>query len=134
MKIVANRLFLFTAVALSLGTAAYGQSLLRASVPFAFQVPGAAAFAGHYTVRLENSGTGKIVQITNNETGRSTVSLSYALDTNSRGPISPRLVFRCGETGCALSEVWTATAGVRLPVSRVRGPEYLASVSLAAGN
>jgi hypothetical protein len=37
MKSIANRLFVVAAAALSLGTAAYGQSPLKANVPFAFR-------------------------------------------------------------------------------------------------
>src|SRR5947209_2924205 len=43
MKSIANRLFLFAAAALSLGTVAYGQTTVKADVPFAFRTPGGAS-------------------------------------------------------------------------------------------
>ena len=46
MKSIANRLFLFAAAALSLGTAAYGQNILKADIPFAFRGPGGAPSGG----------------------------------------------------------------------------------------
>ena len=54
MKNIANRIFLFAAAALSLGIAAYGQTL-KADVPFAFRAVGTPSTAGRYTVQLNAS-------------------------------------------------------------------------------
>jgi hypothetical protein len=94
MKSIANRLFVVAAVALSLGTFAYGQTTLRADVPFAFAVPGGPAQAGQYTVQINDFAGGKIVQISNRETGRSVVTLPHRLADPVNGVIAPRLVFR----------------------------------------
>jgi hypothetical protein len=131
MKSIANRLFLFAAAALSLGTAAYGQNTLKADVPFAFRMPGGVASAGQYTIRLDGVSNGQVVHINNWETGHSALSVGYSLYRNVNVPIVPRLVFRCGETGCALSEIWTPTGGYGVPVRHVRSPEYIASIPLA---
>jgi hypothetical protein len=129
MKSIANRLFLFAAAALSLGTVAYGQTTLKADVPFAFRMPGGPTAAGHYTVQLQSSGSGKIVVINNRQTRRSALSISNRLGGNAKA-IAPRLVFRCAESGCQLSEVWTPDGGYSLPVSHVHDPEYTASIPL----
>jgi len=130
MKSIANRLFVVAAVALSLGTFAYGQTTLKADIPFAFAVPGGPAQAGHYTVRFEDNAGNKIVRIGNSETGRSVLALSNRLEGKVNEAITPHLVFRCGEAGCQLSEVWTAKGGYSIPGTRGRNPQYLASIPL----
>jgi hypothetical protein len=65
MKSITNRIFVFAAFALSLGTFAYGQTTLKANVPFAFAVPGGPAQAGQYTIQIENGAGGKVVHISN---------------------------------------------------------------------
>jgi hypothetical protein len=133
MKSIANRLFLFAAAALSLGTAAYGQNILTANVPFAFGVRGeAAASAGHYTVRLENNGGAPIAQIRDSVTGRGVVSIATRLEGKPGADIAPHLVFRCTEAGCQLSEIWTRTGGFGIPVKHVRESGYLASIPLVS--
>src|SRR5580704_1620316 len=82
MKSIANRLFVFAAFALSLGTFAYGQTTLKANVPFAFAVPGGPAQAGQYIVQFENVAGNKIVHISNRKTGRSVLTLSNRLEGN----------------------------------------------------
>jgi hypothetical protein len=133
MKNIANRLVLFAAAALSLGTAAYGQNILKADVPFAFRSPTGTVLAGHYTVRIVNNGGGNIAQIRDRVTGRGMVSITNSLYSDGRAAITPRLVFRCAEgAGCQLSEIWTLTGGFSVPVKHVREPEYLSSIPLAA--
>jgi hypothetical protein len=133
MKSIANRLFLFTAAALSLGTAAYGQNILKADVPFAFHGPAGTAYAGHYIVRVENNGSGYVAQVRDRGTGRGVVSIANRLDNHGAAAIAPRLVFRCTQgAGCQLSEIWTRTGGFSVPVKHVRNPEYVASVALVA--
>jgi len=132
MKSIANRLFLFAAAALSLGTVAYGQNNLSADVPFAFRGPAGTASAGHYTVRLESNGGGYVAQIRNRVTGHGVITFTNRLYSKAGAAIAPRLVFRCAETGCQLSEIWTLDGGFSLPVKHVRDPEYVASVPLIA--
>jgi hypothetical protein len=130
MKSITNRLFAVAAVALSFGTFAYGQTTLRADVPFAFAVPGGPAHAGQYTVEIKDLAGSKIVQISSRESGRSVVTLTRRLDDPANGAIAPHLVFRCGEDGCHLSEIWTPNGGYSIPVGHGRNPEYLASIPL----
>jgi hypothetical protein len=130
MKSIANRLFVVAAVALSLGSFAYGQTTLRAEVPFAFAVPGGPAHAGQYTVQVKDFAGSKVVQISSRETGRSVLALPHKLADPVNGVIAPRLVFRCGEEGCHLIEIWTPSGGYSIPVNHGHNPEYLASIPL----
>ena len=132
MKSITNRLFLFAAAALSLGTVAYGQNTLNADVPFAFRGPGGAVSAGHYTVQLENNGSGYLAQIRNRATGHGVISITNRLDSKAGAAIAPRLVFKCTETSCQLSEIWTRDGGFSVPVKHVRDREYEASIPLIA--
>jgi hypothetical protein len=130
MKSITNRLFLFAAAALSLGTVAYGQDILKADIPFAFHGPAGTESAGHYTVRVQNHGGGYIAQIRDRATGRGVISLTNQLGNKNGAAITPHLVFRCRETGCQLSEIWTPTGGFSVPVKHVRDAEYVASIPL----
>jgi hypothetical protein len=133
MKSITNRLFLFAAAALSLGTAAYGQTTLKADVPFAFQTAAGPAAAGHYTVQFQNDGGQSIVHISNRETGRNVLSLTYRVDDKANKSIAPHLVFQCAEgADCQLAEIWTFAGGYGIPVRHTRKPEYLASIRLTA--
>jgi hypothetical protein len=135
MRSIANRLILFAAATLSLGTVAYAQNTLRANVPFAFQIPGGPTAAGSYQVHLENSGTGKTAQIVNVSTGHSVLAMTNRVSAKGNARVDPRLVFRCTDAGCQLSEIWTRDGGYSIPVSHVHDPVYVASIPLSpAGN
>jgi hypothetical protein len=130
MKSITNRLFAFAATAVFLGTTAFGQTTMRADVPFAFHVPGGGVDAGNYLIHLENGGIAKIVTIYNYDTHRSALAATFRLDAKPGEAIRPRLVFRCGDTGCALSEVWTVDGGYGIPQGKPGAHEYLASIPL----
>jgi hypothetical protein len=130
MKSITNRLFVFAATAAFLGTAAFGQTTLRADVPFAFHVPGGGVDAGNYLIQLENGGIGKIVTVYNHDSHRSLLAVTFRIDAKPGEAIRPRLVFRCGDTGCALSEVWTLDGGYGVPQGKASAHEYLASIPL----
>jgi hypothetical protein len=132
MKSIINRLFVFAATAVFLGTTAFGQTTLRADVPFAFHVPGGGVDAGNYVIHLENGGIGKLVTVYNNGSHRSALAVTFQLNAKPGEAIQPRLVFRCGDTGCALSEVWTLDGGYGVPQGKPGAHEYLASVPLTA--
>ncbi len=129
MKSLANHFFLFAATALFLGTAAYGQTL-KADVPFAFRIPGGVAAAGSYDVHFDSIGSGRVVRLHNAETHRSVMSIPFSLNGNPTAASAPRMVFRCGETGCQLSEIWTGGAAYGFPVKRARAHEYVSSIPI----
>lgn len=130
MKSITNRFFVFAALALSLGTLAYGQSTLKANVPFAFAAPGGPAGAGQYTIKVEDFSDGKFIHISSLETGHSVLSQTRRLADPINGAVTPHLLFRCGEEGCQLSEIWTPAGGYTVTVSHGRNPQYLAYIPL----
>jgi len=65
-------------------------------------------------------------------TGHSAASIAVHLDNKAGVAIAPRLVFRCTEGGCRLSEIWTVAGGFAIPVKHLREPEYVASIPLVA--
>src|ERR1700693_5066439 len=131
MKNITNRLSLIAATALFLGTAAYGQttSTMKADVPFGFAIPGGGATAGNYIVHLGNNGGGTVVSFYNVDTHKAVLAVTTNMP-NGPGHETPRLVFRCGAIGCALSEIWTGDAGFKVPIGRARNYEYLASIPI----
>jgi hypothetical protein len=130
MKSITNRLFLFAASALFLGTTAFGQTL-SADVPFAFHVPGGGVDGGKFTIQLQNAGTGKVVNMYNYDSHRGALAVTYKLWSKPGEVVRPRLVFRCGDNGCMLSEVWTLDGGYRVPQAKPGAHEYLASIPLS---
>jgi hypothetical protein len=130
MKSITNRLFVFAATAVFLGTTAFAQTTMRADVPFGFHVSGGGVDAGNYLIHVENGGTGKVVTIYNNDSHHSALAVTFQLFAKPGEAIRPRLVFRCGGTGCALSEVWTLDGGYGIQQGKPRAHEYLASIPL----
>jgi len=130
MKTLANRLFLFTTSALFLGTTAFGQTTLRADVPFAFHIPGGGVDGGNYVVQLQNTATGKMVSLRNNDSHRAALAFATRLLQKPGEAIQPRLVFRCGDAGCALSEIRTPDGVYSVSQGRPGAHQYLASIPL----
>lgn len=132
MKNIANRFFLvaFAASAAFLGTAAYGQSSLKADVPFAFSVPGGGAVSGNYIIDIDSNGSSRVLRLYNTDTHKAVAVIATSLTNGKSAAIEPRLVFRCSDAGCALAEVWTPDGGFGVPAHKMRTPEYLAKVPL----
>jgi hypothetical protein len=131
MKSITNRLFLFAATAMFLGTTAFGQTTLKADIPFAFHVPGGGVSGGKLSIQLRNAGNGKIANLYNYNSHSSALAVTYKLWTKSGEAAQPRLVFRCGDNGCMLSEIWTLDGGYGVPQGKPGAHEYLTSIPLA---
>jgi len=100
------------ALVVAAGTAS--AQMMKADVPFAFQVGGKAMAAGTYSVRnvAVNNSNG-VLQFRDGN-GNSAIAMpknrhNASKEWKSDG--SPRLAFECGASGCALIEVWDG-AGV----------------------
>jgi hypothetical protein len=131
MKSITNRFFLFAATAVFFGTTAFGQNPMKADVPFAFSIPGGAGeAAGNYVINLDTNGGGKVLRLYNVDTHHSAVAITFNAGGDPAKQVQPRLVFRCGDEGCALSEVWTADGGYAVMHGKTRRHEYLASIPL----
>jgi hypothetical protein len=128
MKSITNRIFLFAASALFLGTTAFGQTL-KATVPFSFSVPLGGVAAGNYTINLDGNSS-KTVRLYNVDTKQAVVAITQRAGGGPADPNYPHLIFRCGEEGCALSEIWTPNGGYAVPQGKIHAHQYLASVPL----
>jgi hypothetical protein len=131
MKSITNRFFLFAATAVFFGTTAFGQTTMKADVPFAFSIPGGAgASAGNYVINLDSNGGTKVLRLYNVDTHHSAVAITFGAGGGPGDQVEPRLVFRCGDEGCALSEIWTLNGGYAVAHGKIRPHEYLASIPL----
>jgi hypothetical protein len=129
MKSITNRLFLFAATAVFFGTTAFGQTT-KAGVPFAFSIPGGTVAAGNYVINLDDHNGGKVLRLYNVDTHEAAVAITFSAGGGPAEQRIPRLVFRCREEGCALSEVWTLNGGYAVQQGKIRPHEYLASIPL----
>jgi hypothetical protein len=130
MKSLTNKFFLFAASAVFFGTTAFGQTT-KADVPFAFSMPGGAGeAAGNYVINLDTHNGGKVARLYNVDTHHAAVAITFRAGGGPLEPRNPRLVFRCGDAGCVLSEIWTLDGGYALPQGKIRPHEYLASIPL----
>jgi hypothetical protein len=129
MKSITNRLFLFAATAVFCGTTAFGQTA-KADVPFAFSIPGGTVAPGNYVVNLDTRNGGKVLRLYNADTHQGAVAITFKAGGGPAEQRESRLVFRCGDAGCALSEIWTANGGYAIAPVKVRQHEYLASIPL----
>jgi hypothetical protein len=116
MKSFTNRLVVFAASAVVLGTMAYGQTM-NAEIPFAFHTTNASLPAGNYTIdRLTTANA--TMRLHNTDSGRSVYVGSSPVDPFHAAPEKPVIVFACGEQGCALREIKTSDGTYSYPASR----------------
>ena len=89
---------------------------LNATIPFNFQSGASQMPAGDYVVRQLLPGSGIIVM--SNWAAKKSIAVMASNRIGSVHPGDPRLIFRCTDNRCALSEVWGAMPdgdGVRVP-------------------
>jgi len=105
MKNNLNRTLILTAAVLTLGAAAYAQSVSSAAIDFPFHANGTSQASGAYAVIASPNG---FVALRDKATGN-TVELGIGAreGTPYYKQEPARLVFRCGEDGgCNLAQVW----------------------------
>ncbi len=105
MKKNLNRTLILTAAVLTLGAAAYAQSVSSAAIDFPFHANGTSQASGAYSVIASPNG---LVALREKATGH-TVQLGVGIREGSPNykQERPRLVFSCTEDGgCNLSQVW----------------------------
>jgi hypothetical protein len=114
------RTVILSAAALTLGSAAYGQSRLIADIPFSFRMHGAEMPAGRYWV--EQNTLARTVVGLNDGTNH---QLAMGIGETGREPGAPRLIFSCRESsGCILAEVWDNNGtGVVFPKPKLTSAE-----------
>jgi hypothetical protein len=105
MKTFTNRIALFAASAVVLGTMAYGQgSVVKAEIPFAFEAAGKTLAAGAYVLSpVSSRDGGHILALRSVASNRSVIAIGTPVDPYATG--NSALLFRCNADGCALSGI-----------------------------
>jgi len=118
MKPITNRIAILAAAAVVLSTVAFGQTrTMKADIPFAFSTPSGALPAGAYVVSDETTRSGvHIARLRDAGFEHSAYVLSFQNDEYAKG--SSAILFRCGEKGCVLSGLRSATGTVSYNVPR----------------
>jgi|SRR5579871_2562821 len=122
-----------TAILTSASPSAYGQERMAATVPFSFHVASTTVEAGRYDIDSDATDP-KVMLLTNLEDKSFVRMLTRGDVHNSKGihvrltfrdvsDTRPRLVFRCGSTGCTLSQIFTGEEGWELPANKLTGLE-----------
>jgi hypothetical protein len=133
MNTLANRIFQCAAGAVLLSASAFAQSDMTANIPFAFHAGNVNLPAGSYRVDANVTHSGAPVILLRSQTDQSkAIALGSSLGSPS-GNKGARLVFRCGEGGCDLRQVWTPDAGYDYPShAKDHTDDRLASIPLTS--
>lgn len=114
MKNLMNRIAVMAASAVVLGTMAYGQEPLTATVPFDFRTAHKKMPAGDYRIYPQDKATGgrllRLVHVAEKDT---VMTIGLPFDTFHKG--SPAVLFRCAGDRCALEGVRTTEGSVTYP-------------------
>jgi hypothetical protein len=131
MKTMTN-LIAFAATALIFGGSAMAEDLMTAKVPFDFQFGGVNLPAGQYRVDSSHGRLSGLILVQNQHTRQAAVSIGVPNQVSRVADYDkPRLLFRCGETGCVLNKVQTPFEQYAYPVKS--GPnQHIASVPLTS--
>ncbi len=137
MKYTATNLILAAAIALAASTTVSAQGLLKAEIPFAFQVSGTVMAPGTYLVK--SYAAESRFQLSNLDTRRSVLALPLAGNDAPkawRAAGQPKLEFASSASGYVLSRIWTANGAPAKVFSRPRKhegePTQIATVPMYA--
>lgn len=126
----ALNLMMTAAAAVVMTGAAMAQSSMTASVPFGFQFGGASLPAGEYRVDMSKTAVSGVVIIQNAETKQVVGRVGIPGSPSHSSDYRPRLVFRCGDAGCVLNQVWNASSAAQFSLPKGAKPQYSASILL----
>jgi hypothetical protein len=110
MTNIMNRVLMTAALAAAVAGTAWAGEPLKANIPFAFSAGGTKLPAGEYTIGQHDPHFQGVIAVRNKATGDFVLAHSAFPITSGRD--DNRLVFRCGEHGCALTQVWNGTSGL----------------------
>ncbi len=97
------RTLILSAAALTMGSAAYGQSRPVADIPFSFRVNGTELPAGKYSIDRLDSNARMVVRLTDGNMNK--VAMASTEVHGEEG--NPRLIFSCREGNvCTLVQAW----------------------------
>ena len=85
-------------------------STQKVDVNFAFRTPSGEHAAGAYTMQVRQTPTMALMELRSAETGKTVLFYPVSSLLAKRGE-QPRLVFKCGGSGCDLAEVWSDAEG-----------------------
>jgi hypothetical protein len=135
MKTLANRLAMFAASAVVLGTMAYGQTQTKVEIPFAFSAGKATLPAGSYLFYRHSLGSVTLTILENATSHHSVFAMGARVDPNDR-PSQPSFVFACIGGNCSLSAVRMASGTLIYPsphkAAREQGAVSLVSIPLTS--
>jgi hypothetical protein len=136
MKSFTNRLVIFAASAVALGTMAYGETAMKAEIPFAFHTANATLPAGNYIVDRLTTATNTL-RLYNTDTRRGAFVGSIVNDWFS-SVNKPVIVFSCVGQRCTLREIKTSKGTYTYPephkTARTRETVSLIEIPLTARN
>jgi hypothetical protein len=130
MKTLTNRIALFAASAVVLGTMAYGQTnQMKADIPFAFHAGNGVLPAGEYTVSNERTPAGSAyTTLRSVSLKKGVIALGSPNDAHAAG--SPILVFRCARQGCALAAIRSSQGTVTYNSGKAWPKEEVATITV----
>jgi hypothetical protein len=124
----------FAAVAMMTAAGTASAQNLKAEIPFSFQAAGTRMQPGAYSVKLSSAGSGTIVQIVNEDEGRSVMTLPQSVSTASAWTASRSAVvlsFACTNGNCELSSLRNDNGAVYSFATGKKSPEtHIATVVL----
>jgi hypothetical protein len=137
MKTLANRLVMFAASAVVLGTMAYGQPQMKAEVPFAFSAGSATLPSGSYLVYRQSLGAVTKMMLEDTVSHRSFFAVGAYVDSRDR-PSQLSVVFACLNGACSLSAIKMDNGTLKFApprnAARVRGTASIVSIPLTSRN
>jgi hypothetical protein len=130
---------MFAASAVAFGTMAFGQTQMKAEIPFAFRTPNATLPAGSYLVsEPSTNGVTRLLQFRNTSTRQAAVAISNPIDLSRTAGAHPSVLFLCNSDGCTLSAIKTFNGTFNYPVhnksAREKEALTLRSIPLTALN
>jgi hypothetical protein len=117
MKTLINRIVMLATGAMVLGTLAYGQTEMKATIPFPFRTAISTLPAGEYTIGRFSTVNGTPLAALKNHATTKTVLVPGGLTDNWKAG-SPSVTFRCTDDGgCVLTGITTPYSAISYTVS-----------------
>jgi hypothetical protein len=100
---------MFAAAALVAGAGSASAQMLTAEIPFAFRASDKLMQPGSYDVVRISSSNAVMYSLRNRDTNAAVLLSTYGRFEASK-PAAAKLAFECGDSRCALHELWTGGA------------------------
>lgn len=114
------RTLTLSAMAFTMGSAAYAQSHMVAEIPFSFRMNGTELPAGNYSIQRPTSARNVLMFTDGKNHG---IAMGIANREDAQAP--SRLTFTCTDSGgCVLTQVWDSRGlGVQFPKPKLTSAE-----------